>query len=392
MISGNPVILPPEEADDVTYLHRLEAQVSLLVAERPGMSFLELVRRCEGAYPREVADALARRGYVVTAQHRCGMASTWRPELSPLRAEWYFTGQTIAALLPLIGHDILTVGAPTIAEAAAAAGRNTVLVDNSPWIAERCDLDGIAWYESDFATVWPEGHFDTVVVDPPWYFPDMVAWAEKALRLVRYGGQVLMPLFGQFTRPTAAAERASVTEKFEEHGHTRLIPQLIEYETPLYEQEALRASHLPLACSCSWRVADLLIVTKVSHNMSNEIFWDSSARSFDWLEFVVGGQIISVLRDSLGSHKQPVGEGPLLEPVPGVTDWVLDTVSARDERRKSVDIWTSRNRVARLPHAETVVQLLTEMQAAAAAPDGLKDTLRNSPQGQQLLNWLEIQL
>jgi hypothetical protein len=246
-----------------------------------------------------------------------------------------------------MGYDILTVGTPTIAQAAAAAGRNVVLVDNSPWIAERCDLDSITWYKNDFATVWPEGHFDTVVIDPPWYFPDMMAWAEKALHVVRYGGHVLMPLFGQFTRPTAAAERALVAEKFKEYGHTRLISQLIEYETPLYEQEALRASHLPLACSCSWRVADLLVVTNGSRKTSNDIFWDNSARSFDWLEFVVGGQIISVLRDSLASRKQSVGESPLLEAVPGVTDWVLDTVSARDERRKSVDIWTSRKVAAR---------------------------------------------
>ena len=376
--------------DELSYMRRLESRVAQFTAERPAASFLDVVRRCDGAYPNDVANVLRVHGPLIRGKHHCSTGREWDPELSPLRAEWYFAERTIRAVLPLLGDKVLAIGAPTVAEALSASGKSAALIDNSPWIGRRFDLEAVAWYHADLATVSVDGNFDTVVVDPPWYFPDMFAWLRKALSLVRDGGHVFMPLFGALTRPAAVSERNSILQLSEDYGAVEILPRFIEYETPLYEREALRASQLPLNCACPWRVADLIVVTKHVDADLGDLQWNSSNRSFGWLEFVVGGQIVSMLRASLKMDDAPINATPSIEPVPGVSDWVLDSVSARDARRRNVDIWTSRNRVARLSRPNALLRLISQLEQDASADLVRRRTeLYDSRIAEEFLQWME---
>jgi hypothetical protein len=381
---------PESDSTGIAYDERLAARIMTVITESPRITFLDLVRRCEGAYPGLVAQVLANHGLKVDVQPKgdCSPAVPRTPELSPARSEWYFTQDTALALQDLIGDCALVVGTPTIAEAASVRGASVTLVDNSPWIGRRCQLGRVTWHETDFACFKTKESYANIVLDPPWYFPELTAWLDKALRLVPIGGRVLMPLFRELTRPTAFAERLSIIELAQTYGDVCIVPQIVGYETPLYEQEALRVSGVPHTCPCPWRLADLLIVTRDNREMPAPPENDNQSRPFEWLEFIVKDQLISVRQESLLKPARSAVGGDLLTPVPGVTGWVLDSVSARDSRRNSIDIWTSRNRVAKLTLPAKAVELLRDLESGAARQS--PDSKSNSFRAQELLSWLEV--
>ncbi len=376
-------------AADNAYAQRIEARVLALLTANPNLSLLDLVRRCQGAYPSSVLEVLAQRGYPVTPEHECTTALVWTPELSPVRSEWYFTRRTADKLLRLADYNALAVGTPTVAEAASGA-KNTrlVLIDHSPWISGRFGLENVTWLKGDFNIVLPEGNYQNVLLDPPWYFPILGAWLAKALLLVSTGGRVLMPLLSKLTRPSATADRKALIGLARRYGAVRVVPGIVEYETPLYEREALRAAGVPLACPCPWRVADLLIVKKSSANPHDSPFLANPDRSLGWREFVVNGQIISV-RDASTSCGVASSDGrQLLIPVPGVTNWILDSVSARDPRRERVEVWTSRNRVARVTDYPTLLQQLHDLEIASRNSHQSMPLRGPSIHSQEILEWI----
>jgi hypothetical protein len=98
--------------DEISYRRRLSAHLSALLAVRPEIPFVELVRKCEGAYPSVLNELLAQRDCVPSPQHDCSPGTSRIPELSPVRAEWYFTRRTANALLRLAGRNLLAIGTP----------------------------------------------------------------------------------------------------------------------------------------------------------------------------------------------------------------------------------------------------------------------------------------
>src|ERR1051325_3443511 len=97
------------------YLSALDSRLSVL-AEKPGVTFLDILRGARGAYPTLVLERLK----------VLGMDKFLPPELHPLDFEWYFTSDCasqIAEFLAGQGGDVLCLAAPTAASAIARRGR-----------------------------------------------------------------------------------------------------------------------------------------------------------------------------------------------------------------------------------------------------------------------------
>jgi hypothetical protein len=104
---------------------------------------------------------------------------------------------------------------------------------------------------------------------------------------------------------------------------------------------------------------------------------------------MVGSQLVSVRKQPAMQAHRPRRGGSALLPVPGVPDWVLDSVSARDPRRGDVDIWTSRNRVASLADPAETIALLKELEAADGGAIRQIRAENRLPGEQVLLTWLD---
>lgn len=288
-----------------------------------------------------------------------GAAKTWDPELSPVRSEWYFEPDTVKNISALLHGRVLCVGAPTVAELYATAGREVTLIDNCPWVGRRIPAVASIWREGDFHNTEVPAGIDSVLLDPPWYLPEALWWLDRALRSVSPGGSVFLPLFGELTRPSAKRERDILLEHAESFGWVTIDRESVAYETPLFEREALRAAGLPIASP--WRRADLVRVVRRDEMGTVPAPDPGTAPDRDeWVDYVIGSQVVA-----LRTRNDPdfLDGAPTLRPVVGVENHVLDTVSARDPRVATVDLWTSRNRVARVTGAESLKALLVELQS-----------------------------
>lgn len=316
----------------------------------------------------------------------------YSPELHVLDSEWYFTSSSSAVLGAMIAHDRpCLLGTPTVAVHIPAA--DYLLVDRSPYVLDRFpsipaerlrNLDVHQWVV--------EPGRGTVLLDPPWYFPEFGHWLDVALRAVKLGGMVLLPLLGEETRPTAKQERDVVLELLASTGQVEVLRDAVEYEIPVFEARALAVAGASL--SGPWRRADLA-VAHVSRRakLPLRLAFSGAVNHLgepEWRTFVIRGQTVK-LRSS--TNRTLPGKG-LLESVAGVEDFTLDSVSRRDPRVGQVDIWSSRNRVARVLNAALLTRALRVAEESVRPAAGLRDDLlRNGLQPRhvhELIEYLEM--
>lgn len=251
-----------------------------------------------------------------------------------MRGEWYFTGTTQQLLASHLKGDVLLVGTPSLLEVSPHA----LLVDNSPWVPYRFDLQGVPHSTLPFEEFETTGRFETAALDPPWYFPTLISWVDKAATLTRRGGHVVFPLLGAGTRPTAHIDRTRLLGHCARIGTLEIFEDAVLYDTPLFEREALRAAGIEM--HEAWRVADLIRL-RVEYPPGRRRL---KAPECAWREVRIGNQIVAVRElDRAQTFAHDVG---LLARVPGTVGWVLDSVSRRDGRWQYINVCTTRNRVA----------------------------------------------
>lgn len=258
----------------------------------------------------------------------------------------------------------------------------SVLVDSSPWASERIDLSRVTHQTIDFEDYWTDECFDSVVLDPPWYYPALTNWINNASYFAREGSKILFPLFGEGTRPTADSERREILRICSLIGEVHLYPDAVAYETPRFELEALATCGVHM--EGSWRLSDL-VKLEVQWPASNLL---SIRTPFEWEEAEVAGMIVAF-------RSLPRGPGTrsnhLIDSVPGVQNWVLDTVSRRDPRWQFINIWCSNNRVGYVQDTALLRSLLSAISAQQSAHDetwrkDLGEEMWDS--AQQVLSWM----
>lgn len=351
-------------AADLAYHDDLDARI--IGAHRAGRStFAAFVEAAGGAHPIVVHRRLSSLGISAERLSGPGTPDERRPHLHPLDFEWYFTADCAMSLArsPLLtATPVLCMGVPTVAAQLASAGHEAVLLDRNPLVADRV-FPAAAGLEIRHQAVGEPVHdagaFGTVILDAPWYPEDGHRWLAEASRLVQLGGTIVFVLPPALLRPGAAAEREDLLELARSLGRTRVIGDAATYQTPLFEWEAMIAARCPPLDR--WRRADLAVVEDVEHRLPAPVPAPASA-PFDLHDtWVIGPQVVKLRKGSTGQH------GEIVSQVPGLDGWVYDSVSRRDPRRKWIDLWTSRNRVARVGDEFAVRRVLDALASDEAA-------------------------
>ncbi|WP_369252393.1 hypothetical protein [Geodermatophilus amargosae] len=274
------------------------------------------------------------------------------PELHALLYEWYFTYDTANSLARVVtaeARSVACIGTPTIASTIADRTERTLLVDADPGVFQRfptlASIGNVSIAELA-QSVPLAASSDAAVLDPPWYVNDILRWLSFATKYIRPGGSLYFVLFPELTRPSARSERQTILAHASRLGKVEHIESALTYSTPLFELEALAAVGCP--DPGDWRAADLVIITDVAPHKAWQPPVTTHLGDKGWSTHVLGEQVVKLKTSPNGDP------GDILSPVRGAVDNVLTSVSERDARRQEVDLWTSRNRVARVGQQKVV--------------------------------------
>jgi hypothetical protein len=337
-------LLTQELWNPADYLEAVRQVVKSLESDGHN-SLLEVCRRSRGAFPTLVAQFSK-----VQNADAYGYHDSRRPYPSPARGEWYFTRETAEILASRLGNSPLLIGTPSLAEITV----NATLIDSSPWIGERFGLsttNHVINRPVEQLELLPTS--DTAIIDPPWYGGATEDWLTRASSVVKPGGSILVPLMGELTRPTAAADRAAVIAAMRNIGTVTVLQGVVEYATPLFEECAMAAAGIRLGGP--WRIADLAIV--INEIPAKRPERTRTASVSEWTDYRVGDDIISLRcregRDdrsdiSLAYYRSRIGEV-----------LTLDSVSRRHPLLTAVNLWSSRSRVACVDDVRAVQRALT---------------------------------
>ena len=129
------------------------------------------------------------------------------------------------------------------------------------------------------------GKAQMIFLDPPWYveyyntFFRRCAWLTHSQ--IATIGTILFPIL---TRPNSQQERNQVLTCATEYGFQliSLYPQAVQYETPHFELEALKARNILVQ---NWRYADLAVFVSTGQVLPENTYY--SLEKHEWKEFLV---------------------------------------------------------------------------------------------------------
>jgi hypothetical protein len=338
--------------------------ISELVAKGP-LTFQELVRCAEGAYPSDVQAVLhAMRD---DAQAFLLPSGRWSdrdrplenaatepprklgdggqvlvdlPEPHPLDFDWRFTPETQISLVEYIKasnqEPVAILGAPTLYKYLADTGVKAQLFDKNPSIIQHLRQAGYSSVtECDlFNFSAPPTQFSWAVADPPWYIEHYIAFLRASRDLLAEGGKLLLSVLPRLTRPSAPMDRLGIIEAATEAGFDliEVKPAALHYASPPFEIEALRSEGLIVG---DWRFGDIFcfILSRQFCKAENH-----EAAEDDWQGFRLGTTIVKIKRELRR-------EGELFDyrPVSQTGSVRLRSVSRRSPARPAINLWTSRN-------------------------------------------------
>ena len=365
------------DLDAEQFFSRVKAWTS--AAYQEGIrGFPELLRKLPGVYPSTVlaaVDRLIAEGQLPktfgdrlrldsrTAANERMVSSSLLPPPHPLNFEWRFTFQTSRELLDCarrLGSSTLLLGTPGVAlEAVSQVVLHPVrFVGEDNIVTRRIlalnDATGTPISVDFCGDDLPHQVADVVIVDPPWY-PDFVRpMLASAMEACREGGYVLLSIAPDGARSSATDDRLK-TIAFAKRLGLRLVEErrlAVEYDTPLFERNALAASGL--ACPLQWRRGDLLVLHKVDASSVRQVRHSTVS---PWQEVSVGRMRVFIRRGGPATGTRGL--------VPLVSGDILPTVSRSDPRREAAQVWTSGNRIFATDNVELVVEAAAAYHAEA---------------------------
>lgn len=359
-------------ASEAAFSTKVDTWIITAVADGV-VRYAELLRRLPGVYPTELLASLKRLAATgaidpVLSAAACqeakdGPASgaegrSLLPLPHPLDFEWRFTADASRALLnhaadltPACG-EVLLFGTPGLAAEALALpiGRRLALLVEPNSVTDRLfALNRATGSPLDIAFCsagLPRDCADVVLLDPPWYLDFVRPMLAAAAHACRLGGFVLISLPPDGARPTAETDRQAALVLAQRLGFVLVErqPLSIAYETPFFERNALRAAGI--ATPPQWRRGDLVLFRKVS---APSLPVPRSHRGRLWTEVAIGRMRLFI---GTGGNLAS-GDAELVSIVSGD---VLPSVSRRDPRRSSANVWTSGNRVFRTSNPQLLLE------------------------------------
>lgn len=251
-----------------------------------------------------------------------------RPEPHPLDFDWRFTADTTRDLAKRIGYEpCIAVGAPSVAEALQGTSPVT-LIDRHP--VQLCEEHLVLDPGSDPPCGF---RFQSAIVDPPWYPRVYKRWLSWTSHATGPGGVLWATLWPSDTRPTAEQERSELLAWAATWASVSLQQGVLEYETPLFEAEALRAAGVDERTP---RRGDLICLhVREVPSLSASIQGETK-----WARFVFGNYQLALRLKDDGDTP------PCAERHPLTSGWTWPSVSRRATGRNIIDLWSSRNEVA----------------------------------------------
>ncbi len=352
----------------------VEQWITTALAQGP-CSFADLLFRLPGVYPCTALKAIGRmrRNRHIDPVHAAALTldasaapnpatapADVLPLPHPLDFEWRFAADSskrmlsIAQLLTRPDDPILLFGTPGVATAAIATPLDRPVIflgeDNAVSHAVAA-LNGIA-DEPVIVNILSSaqrvpGSAGVVVVDPPWYLDFLRPMLAAASSACRCGGNVVLSLMPEGTRPGARRDRDRVMELLRRFGlhPVDTLTDALRYETPFFESNALAAGGIR-GIPPHWRRSDLVVLRKLTdHGPPLALV----PRERLWHEVAINRMRLFISRVSSTAAQQ---RGALGSIVPGD---ILPTVSRRDPRRRKVQVWTSGNRIFRTDRPELVL-------------------------------------
>ncbi len=158
-----------------------------------------------------------------------------RPDPHPLDNDWRFTKSSTEKLVHFLSKkkNILLIGTPSVAYRLLELGLNFTLVDrqNIVGIPNQINLDVGVSYP-------PEGAYDAVVIDAPWYEHELLRWISWASQVIESKSDIYITLYYANTRPEAKEERNRVFDWLRLWSKYDLIKGFLTYESPYFEHIA----------------------------------------------------------------------------------------------------------------------------------------------------------
>ncbi len=365
-----------------------EARVDAWLAEatrEQTNTFPQALRALPGVYPTAVLAAIDRavakqlmipeyanrlRREAAAGENRAPCRRSLLPLPHPIDYEWRFSptaGRELLDLSSTFSHaqdKIVLLGTPSVAHEAMShpTDREVTFLGPDNAVTRRLDALNRAMnmpLQIGLCTdVTQHNAAQVVIIDPPWYLDFVRPMVVSAAAVCRDGGYILASLPPAGARAKAAFDRARLFQLSSRLGLEvhKEYPLSVEYDTPFFEANALRAAGV--AALRAWRRGDLVILRKrESHSRLQPRNTPHPSR---WREVQIGQ-----MRLLVGNSPRTGGRG-LISVIPGD---ILPTVSRHDERRRAALVWTSGNRIFRSEDTElTVAAALEAAQPSGAQP------------------------
>ncbi len=298
----------------------------------------------------------------------------------PLDFEWRNSTGSLDYLISIVQkindfHDkTLFLGFPTLFATACIKNiqqKVTLVERNKPIVRGLTKLnaekDRFQILEADIFKVAPKtiGKYYSVFMDPPWYSPDFYQFMWLAAQCVEVGGTIGISLPPINTRPDIGRERIEWFSFCQKHGLyiENLYTQKLHYAMPFFEFNAFRAAGvkdiLPF-----WRKGDLALFRKV-HSYNHERPNHDEKRP-EWVEKEMETVRIRVKVEKSEAQKSELKISHLIK------GDILPTVSTRDKRRDTANVWTTGNRVFKVNNTLRFIQLLDDLKNGKSKTKELK--------------------
>ncbi len=335
--------------------HNFDLQVRDWIIEavdaKPLISFSDLVNKLPGVDPNDIARGLKGLSNITLGRdiprilEDLQQHSIKLPVPHALDFDWRFAPDTINYLFDridrfnLISPSVCFLGAPTLFRAAHERGGPGpfYLVDasNGSAAALEAAVPNRVFVTDLLTGIIPELQVSIVVTDPPWYEEFVRAFLWAAAQMVQPGGFVLLSFPPIGTRPLIEEEWARTEAFAQDLGLTvRETEAYLKYQSPPFEQNALKAAHHDYVHT-DWRTGVFVLLERTGECLTPRPLVPNHREEWDEE---------SLLGVRWKFRRQPVAAGsPILKQItPGD---ILNSVSRRDPRRRSIDVWTSGNRI-----------------------------------------------
>ena len=269
--------------------------------------------------------------------------------------DWRFTEDTIARLADHAesADRILLAGCPSLAYVLGKIGRRGQLVERNPNYGDVGENFSVVYADLrfDYPMLQEAGQYDQSFIDPPWYPQELLRWVNFGLSQLRQGGALLFTLWPESVRPSARDEHRQILKAMSDVGRLEILKN-VTYQLPFFERRSLEAAGQHV----SKREGLLLRLTKANNKLLEVAQFQRS--EFDWLRFTLSSEQLAILTSSRAEHNDP---SDLFD----VEPFILANTSRRNAQLAAINIWTSKNGVARLARPAEFAKRISARDPAA---------------------------